>query len=201
MGRYQSISPKLWLLSHFSSVQSLSRVRLFVTPWTTAYQATLSITNSQSLPKLMSIKLVMPSNHLILCCPLLLLPSIFPSIRVFSNESSLHIRWLNYTTLKYGVYAAQSEVFDKMSDSDIANFPAPFRFSDTNILYGNSNVETHAFMHTNTHLHTHTPACMLWDWLLNNKQYAIIKWHKSIQRKSFLLSSTTISDFRGEEVC
>ena len=77
----------------FSSVQSLSRVRLFATPWTTARQASLSITNSQSPPKPMSIKSVMPSNHLILCHPLLLLPSIFPSIRVFSNESALRIRW------------------------------------------------------------------------------------------------------------
>ena len=68
---------------------------LFVTPWTAACQSSLSITNSQSLLKLMSIELVMPSNHLILCCPLLLLPSIFPSIRVFSNESVLCIRWLN----------------------------------------------------------------------------------------------------------
>ena len=76
-----------------SSVQSLRVVRLFVTPWAAACQATLSITNSWSLLKLMSIELVMPSNHLILCCPLLLLPSIFPSIRVFSNESALWIRW------------------------------------------------------------------------------------------------------------
>ena len=75
-----------------SSVQSLSHVQLFVTPWATAYQASLSITNSQSLFKLMSIKLIMASNHLILCCPLCLLPSIFPSIRVFSNESVLRIR-------------------------------------------------------------------------------------------------------------
>ena len=75
-----------------SSVQLLSRVRLFATLWTTECQASLSITNSWSLPKLMSIELVMPSNHLILYCPLLLLPSIFPSIRVFSNESALHIR-------------------------------------------------------------------------------------------------------------
>ena len=77
----------------FSSVQSLSRVPLFVTSWTAALQASLSITNSQSLLKLMSIESVMPSNHLILCHPLLLLPSIFLSIRVFSNESDLHIRW------------------------------------------------------------------------------------------------------------
>ena len=76
-----------------SSVQSLSCDRLFVTPWTIACQASLSITNSQSLLNLMSIESVMPSNHLILCCPLLLWPSIFPSIRVYSNESVLHIRW------------------------------------------------------------------------------------------------------------
>ena len=82
-------------LSNFTSlsVQSLSRVRLFAAPWTAARQASLSITNSRSLLKLMSIESVMPSNHLILCCPLLLLPSIFPSIRVFSNESALCIRW------------------------------------------------------------------------------------------------------------
>ena len=77
----------------FSSVQSLSRVQLFATPQTAAHQASLSITNSQNLLKLMSIELVMPSSHLILCHPLLLLPSIFPSNRVFSNESALHIRW------------------------------------------------------------------------------------------------------------
>ena len=77
----------------FSSVQSLCCVQLFETPWTTAHQASLSITSSQSLLKLISIELVMPSNHLILCHPLLLLPSIFPSIRVFSNVSALHIRW------------------------------------------------------------------------------------------------------------
>ena len=77
----------------FSSVQSLSRVWLFATPWTAACQASLSITNSRSPPKPMSIVLVMPSSHLILCCYLLLLPSIFPSIRVFSNESTLFIKW------------------------------------------------------------------------------------------------------------
>ena len=82
----------------FSSVQSLSHVLLFVTPWTAAHQASLSITNSRSLLKLMSIESVMPSNHLILCHPLLLPPSIFPSIRVFSNESVFHIRWPKYWT-------------------------------------------------------------------------------------------------------
>ena len=79
-----------------SSVQLLSRVRLFATPWTAAHQASLSITNSQSPPKPMSIESVRPSNHLILCRPLFLLPSIFPSIRVFSNESALHLRWPKY---------------------------------------------------------------------------------------------------------
>ena len=85
------------------SVQSLSRVRLFGTPWLAARQASLSITNSWSLPKLMSIESVMPSNHLILCCPLLLLPSIFPSIRVFSDESALRIRWSKYWSSSFNV--------------------------------------------------------------------------------------------------
>ena len=87
----------------FSSVQSLSHVRLFPTPWTAAHQASLSITNSWSLPKPVSIESVMPSNHLILCHPLLLLPSIFPSIRVFSNESALCIRWPKYWSFSFNI--------------------------------------------------------------------------------------------------
>ena len=87
----------------FSSVQSLSRVRLFVTPWTAALQASLSITDSQSLLKLMSIELVMPSSHLILCRPLLLLPPIPPSIRVVSNESTLHMRWPKYCSFSFSI--------------------------------------------------------------------------------------------------
>ena len=86
-----------------SSAQSLSCIRLFVTPWTTAYKASLSITNSWSLLKLMSIELVMPSNHLILCHPLLLLPSIFPSIRVFSNESILRIKWPKHWSVSFSI--------------------------------------------------------------------------------------------------
>ena len=86
-----------------SSVQSLSRVRLFATPWTAAHQAFLSIANSWSLLKLMSIESVIPSNHLILCCPLLLMPSIFPSIRVFSNESVLRIRWPKYWSFSFSI--------------------------------------------------------------------------------------------------
>ena len=87
------ISIKIVVKIFFSSVQSLSRVQLFVIPWTAARQASLSITNSRSPPRPMSIELVMPSSHLILCCPLLLLPPIPSSIRVFSNESALRIRW------------------------------------------------------------------------------------------------------------
>ena len=88
---------------HFSSVQFLGIGQLFVTPWAAAHQASLSITNSYSLLKLMSIELVMPSNHLILCHPLLLPPSIFPNIRVFSNESVLHIRWPKHWSFSFSI--------------------------------------------------------------------------------------------------
>ena len=84
-------------------VQLLSRVRLFATPWTTAHQASLSITNSRSPPKPMSIESVMPSNYLILCCPLLLLPSIFPSIKAFSNDSALCIKWPKYWGFSFNI--------------------------------------------------------------------------------------------------
>ena len=87
----------------FSSVQSLSYVRLFVTPWTASRQASLSITNSWSLLKLMPIESVMPSNHLIFCHPLLLPPSFFPSIRVFSNESVLRVRWPKYWSFTFSI--------------------------------------------------------------------------------------------------
>ena len=94
-----------WCLNYikFSSVQSLSHVRLFVTPWIAARQASLSITNSWSLLKLMSIESVIPSNHLILCHPLLLLCSIFPRIRVFSSESVLHTRWPKYWSFSFSI--------------------------------------------------------------------------------------------------
>ena len=109
--------PSLWLLRilsptwmpdiiqciQFSSPQLLHCVWLFATPWTAAHQASLSISNSLSSPKLMSIELVMTSNHLILCHPLLLLPSIFPSIRVFSNESALHIRWPKFWSFSFSI--------------------------------------------------------------------------------------------------
>ena len=87
----------------FSSVQPLNHVRLFVIPLTATWKSSLSITNSWNLFKLMSIELVMPSNHLILCCPLFLLPSVFPSITVFSNESVLRIRWLKYWSFSFSI--------------------------------------------------------------------------------------------------
>ena len=88
---------------HFVVVQSLSHVQLFATPWTAAHQVSLSFIVSQSLLKLMSIELVMLSNHLLFCCPLLLLPSIFPSIKVFSNESALCIRWPKYWSFSFSI--------------------------------------------------------------------------------------------------
>ena len=93
LSRWTKNALYVFFLTRFSSVQSLSHVWLFVTPWIAARQASLSITNSRSSLKLMSIESVMPSSHLILCHPLLLLPSVFPSIRVISSESALHIRW------------------------------------------------------------------------------------------------------------
>ena len=91
----------VWI--YFSSVQLLSHVRLFATPWITARQTSLSVTNSQSLLKLMSIESVMPSSHLILCRPLLLLPPVPPSIRVFSNESTLCMRWTKYWSFSFSI--------------------------------------------------------------------------------------------------
>ena len=91
----------------FSSVQALSRVWLFATPWIAAHQASLSITNSRSSLKLTSIESVMPSSYLILCCPLLLLPPIPPSIRVFSNESSLPMRWPKYWSFSFSIIASK----------------------------------------------------------------------------------------------
>ena len=117
----------------FSSVQLLSHVRLFATPWTAACQAFLSITSSWSLLELMTIESVMPSNHLILCRPLLLLPSIFPSIRVFSNELALHIRWPKYWSFSFsispsneysGLISYRIDLFDILSvQGTLESFP------------------------------------------------------------------------------
>ena len=110
-----------WHQLGFSSVQSLSHVWLFATPWTAARQASLSITNSRSLLKLMSIESVMPSNHLILCHPLLLLPSILPSIRVFSSESVLRIRWPKYWSFSFNIspFNEHSGVIFRMDRLDL----------------------------------------------------------------------------------
>ena len=101
--RMVNLFQKVFNIFQFSSVQSLSHVRLFATPWIAACQASLSITNSWSLPELMCIESVMPSRHLILCHPLLLLPSIPPKIRVFSNESALHMRWPKYWSFSFSI--------------------------------------------------------------------------------------------------
>ena len=98
----QTLNPGFTIAAN-QPVQSLSPVRLFAIPWTAACQACRSITNSQNLLKLMSIESVMPSNHLIFCCPLLLLPSILPSIKVFSNEPVLHIRWPKYWSFSFSI--------------------------------------------------------------------------------------------------
>ena len=100
---FESRNWQFYLPDQFNSFQSLSHVRLFATPWTAACQSSLSITNSWSLLKLMFIESVTPSNHLILCCPLLLLPSIFLSIRVFSYELLLHIRWPRYWSFSFSI--------------------------------------------------------------------------------------------------
>ena len=111
---FKSTAPlNIWLRNEFSSVQSLSSLQLFETPWTEARQASLSITNSWTLLKLMSIESVIPSNHLILCRPLLL-PSIFPSIRVFSNESVLHIRWPEYWSFSFSI-SPSNEYLEQIS--------------------------------------------------------------------------------------
>ena len=142
--------PKRCRCVQFSSVQSLSCVRLFVTPWTAARQASLSITNSWSLLKLMSIESVMPSNHLILCHPLLLLPSIFPSIRVFSNELVLRIRWPEYWSFSFSISPSNEysqlisfriDLFDLLAVQEtLKSSPAPqFESIDSlalSLLYG-----------------------------------------------------------------
>ena len=125
----------------FSSVQSLSCVQLFATPWTAAH-ASLSITNSQSLLKLMSIELVMPSSHLILCRPLLLFPSIFPSIRVFSNESVLRIRWSNYWSFSFNISPSNEHsglISFRMDWLDLLEVQGTLR------VFSNTTVQKHQF--------------------------------------------------------
>ena len=127
------------------SLQSLSRVRLFATPWTAAPQASLSITNSWSLLKPMSIESVMPSNHLILCCPLLLPSSIFPSIRVFSSESVLRIRWPKYWNFSLSLSPSNEYsglISFRMDGLDLLAVRGPLR------IFSNTTVQKHQFSGT-----------------------------------------------------
>ena len=141
----------------FSSVQSLSHIRLFATAWTTACQASLSITNSRSLPKLMSIESVMPSNHLILCHPLLLLPSIPPSIRVFSRESSLRMRWPKYWSFSFSI--SPSNEYQDWSPLGWTGWIS-LQSKGLSRAFSNTTVQKHQFFGTqvysqsNSHIHT-----------------------------------------------
>ena len=141
----------------FSSFQSLSRVWLFVTPWTTVRQASLSITNSWSSPKPVSIELVTPSNHLILCHSLLLLPSIFPSIRVFSNESALCIRWPKYWSFSFSISPFNEHpglIYFRM------DWLISLQFKGLSRVSSNTTVQKHQFfsvqlsLWSNSHIHT-----------------------------------------------
>ena len=141
----------------FSSVQSLSRVRLFATPWIAAHQAFLSITNSQSLLKLMSVESVMPSSHLILCCPLLLLPLVPPSIRVFSKESALCIRWTKYRSFSFNIVLPMNT-----QDWSPLGWTAWISLQSKGLsrVFSNTTVQKHQFFGTqlssqsNSHIHT-----------------------------------------------
>ena len=148
-------------------VQLLSRVRLFVTPWTAAHQASLSITNSWSLLKLMSIESMMLSNHLILCHPLLLPPSIFPSIRVFSIESAHHIRWPKYWSFSFsisptneysGLISFRMDWFDLLVVQGTLKSLLQHHSSKASILWCS------AFLWSNSHIHT-WPLGKLQPWL------------------------------------
>ena len=148
----------MFALLRVSSVQSLSRVWLFATPWTAACQASLSFTSSRSLLKLLSIKSVMPSNHLILCCPLLLLPSIFPSIRGFSIESVLCIRWPKYWSFSFSISPSNEYsglISFKMDWLDLLAVQGTLKR-----VFTNTTVQKHQFFGaqlsslSNSHIHT-----------------------------------------------
>ena len=145
------------LFNMFSSVQSLSHVRLFATPWITALQASLSITNSRSSIKLMSMESVMPSSHLILCRPLFLLPPIPPSIRVFSNESTLHMRWPKYWSFSFSISPSNEHpglISFRMDWLDLLQSKGLSR------VFSNTTVQKHQFFSAqlssqcNSHIHT-----------------------------------------------
>ena len=145
------------LTNQFSSVQSLSCVQLFATLQITAHQVSLSITNSQSLLKLMSIELVMPSSHLILCCPLLLLPPIPPSIRVFSNESALRMRWTKYWSFSFSI--SPSNEHPGLISFSIDHWIS-LQSERLSRVFSNTTVQKHQFFsaqlpsQSNSHIHT-----------------------------------------------
>ena len=148
---------RMLCLLKLNSVQSLHSVRLFVTPWTAARQTSLSITNTRSLLKLMSIESVMTSNHLILCRPLLLLPSIPLSIKVFSNKSTLHMRWPKYWSFSFSIISSK-EIPGLISfRMDWLDVPAVKGLSR---VFSNSTVQKHQFFsaqpssQSNSHIHT-----------------------------------------------
>ena len=147
----------LLYISQFSSVQSLSRVQLFVTPWTAARQASLSITYSRSSPKLMSIKSVMLSSHLILCRPLLLLPPIPPSIRVFSKESTLRMRWPKYWSFSFSIIPSKNT--QDWSPLEWTGWIS-LQSKGLSRVFFNTTVQKHPFLSTqlslqsNSHIHT-----------------------------------------------
>ena len=141
----------------FSSVQSLSCVLLFVTPRTTARQASLSITSSRSLPKPLSVESVIPSNHLILCHPFIFLPSVFPSIRVFSNESALCIRWPKYWSFSFSI--SPSNEYSGLISFRIDWFVS-WQSKGLSRVFSNTTVQKHQFfgaqpsLQSNSHIHT-----------------------------------------------
>ena len=141
----------------FTSVQLLSRVQLFATPWTAASQASLSITNSQSSPKLLCVKLVMPSSHLILCRPLLLLPPIPPSIRVFSNESPLRIRWPKYWSFSFSISPSKEHpglISFRMDWLDLLAVQGSLKSLLQHHSSKASILGTHPSLWSNSHIHT-----------------------------------------------
>ena len=140
----------------FSSVQSLSRVQLFVTPWTAARQASLSITDSQSLLKLLSIKSVMPSSYLILCHPLLLLTRIPPSIRVFSNKSTLHMRWPKYWSFSFSISSSKEHpgLIFRMGWLDLLQSKGLSRAFSNTIVQKHQFFSTQLSSQSNSHIYT-----------------------------------------------
>ena len=157
----ERVPEDLWAEVHnivqFSSVQSLSRVWLFETPWISAHQVSLSITNSQSSLRLTSIESVMPSSHLILCCPLLLLPPTPTRIRVFSNESTLHMRWPKHWSLSYSIISSK-EIPGLISfRMDWLNLPAVWGTLKSFLQHHISKasiLQRSAFSMSNSHIHT-----------------------------------------------